>query len=83
MMTWADLQATMQQSIVQALSLHQQQLEADRRLTTDEAAKFLGVKPEYLQRLHHRGLAYEKGRPNRYRLADLQDYQDKQRLHRR
>lgn len=46
----------------------------EQRYSSAQAAAYLGCRPHHLQALYKRGLAYEKGRPNYYRLSDLRAY---------
>jgi hypothetical protein len=50
------------------------------RLTSEEAAAYLGRSVGYLRALHKQGLAYEKGRPNHYKLSDLENWREGRRL---
>lgn len=62
---------------------HRQRDERERsqqRLTSKQAAAWLGYSVAHLQELHKQGLPYEKGRPNYYRLVDLEKFQAERRL---
>ena len=74
LMTRADLQHLLTGVVADALAQRQALLDGERRLSTVEAAAELGCQPHHLQQLHKRGLVYEKGRPNYYRLSDLRAY---------
>ena len=63
------------EAAVKALTRQKHELEGENRYSTKRAAKFLGCTPGHMQKLHARGLPYEKGRPNQYRLTDLRQHQ--------
>jgi hypothetical protein len=74
LMSRSDLLELLTESITLAIRQFQIQQEGERRLTSAEAARHLGCTTGFLQKLHRRGLPYEKGRPNFYRLTDLETY---------
>ena len=79
-LTGLDLQQLLADAIAQALRLQSAELQAQRRLSSSEAAAYLGCTVGFLQKLHQRGLPYEKGRPNFYRQSDLDAYRASLRL---
>ena len=78
--TSADLEALMTTIVDKALTRQKHELEGENRYSTKRAAKFLGCTPGHMQKLHARGLPYEKGRPNQYRLTDLRQLQASQQV---
>ena len=78
--TMSQLEALITRGAAAALAELEKKNKGEKRLTTAEAARFLGCSTYHLQDLHKQGLPYEKGRPNYYRLADLEAWQASRRL---
>jgi len=79
-LTKAQLEDAVESGCARALAALEEKYRKERRLKTAEAAKFLGCSTYHLQDLHKQGLPYEKGRPNFYRLGDLEALQRSRRL---
>ncbi|QKG56975.1 helix-turn-helix domain-containing protein [Hymenobacter sp. BRD128] len=78
--TKAQLEDNAQRGAALALAAQKEHERTQKRLNTADAAKFLGCSTYHLQGLHKQGLPYEKGRPNYYRLGDLEALQKSRRL---
>jgi len=76
----AEFESMLSRAVANALSEQDTRHKKERRLTSSEAAQHLGCSLSHLQILHKQGLAYEKGRPNFYKLRDLEAYQETRRL---
>lgn len=73
-MTHRELHELLTQAFGDVLEQQVRRQVLEQRYSSAQAAVELGCQPHHLQALHKRGLAYEKGRPNYYRLSDLRAY---------
>ena len=72
LMTRQELSELLIETLGTALAAQAQRQALEQRYSSAQAAAYLGCGTHHLQALHKRGLPYEKGRPNFYRLSDLQ-----------
>lgn len=75
-----ELEKLLQRAASLAVAEYEAKTKTEKRLTSAEAAHELGCSLSHLQTLHRQGLPYEKGRPNFYKLSDLEAFRETRRL---